>query len=136
MHLHICTGSQVLGHSGFLGIVEFLKGLGLEDLQTSTYPNGETRLDAYLQTISTGCLDERNPNRGYPTLAEVRDEVVRLAAYPKRAEQSTLAKGFFVDLMIWTADFHVFTMSDYIGLSRAPVQPGGLAHPIDIVELC
>ncbi|KAI3333872.1 HET-domain-containing protein [Ustulina deusta] len=103
---------------------KFLKGLGLEDLQTSTYPNGETRLDAYLQTISTGCLDERNPNRGYPTLAEVRDEVVRLAAYPKRAEQSTLAKGFFVDLMIWTADFHVFTMSDYIGLSRAPVQPG------------
>ncbi|KAI0911997.1 HET-domain-containing protein [Ustulina deusta] len=114
-----------LAFAYFYRKLEFLKGLGLEDLQTSTYPNGETRLDVYPQTISTGCLDERNPNRGYPTLAEVRDEVVRLAAYPKRAEQSALAKGFFVDLMIWTADFHVFTMSnDYIGLSRAPVQPG------------
>ncbi|KAI1429762.1 HET-domain-containing protein [Xylaria sp. FL1777] len=123
---HVSAGSQVLGGGhGVPGIVEFLKRLGIEDLQTSNYPTGETRLDAYLRTISIDHLGEMWSGRRYPTLPKLRDEVMSLVVRPEGVEHSALTRGLVGSHMIWVANCHVFTVSNgYIGLAGGPTQLG------------
>ncbi|KAI1353846.1 HET-domain-containing protein [Xylaria sp. FL0043] len=118
---HMSTASQAVDH-GLSSAVQFLKGLGFEDLQTSIYPNGGTRLDAYLLTICCGRVQARFPLNNYPRLSEARDKVIELAASPECAEQSTLVDGL-VDRMLFAG--HMFTTDNgYIGSTQRPVQPG------------
>ncbi|KAI1277039.1 HET-domain-containing protein [Xylaria sp. FL0933] len=120
---HISTGSQALS-GGFSSAVQFLKGLGFENLQTSTYPNGETRLDAYLLAFCSGYVHYRFPDSYYAsTLSKLRDEVMEFAVRPECAEQSTLVGGH-VEFITFCAG-HVFTTDNgYIGRAKSPVQPG------------
>ncbi|KAI0429111.1 HET-domain-containing protein [Xylaria sp. FL1042] len=133
---HISTGIQALPKPDLSDVVEFLKGLGLEGLQASTYPNGETRLNAYLMTFCRGYVDDRLPSLGYATLSQIRHEVMKLAAPPECAEQSTPIE---VLRSISTHNaIHMFTTDNgYIGSADTPIQPGdevfiilGCDHPM------
>ncbi|KAI0811755.1 HET-domain-containing protein [Xylaria sp. FL0064] len=126
---HMSTGSQALS-GGLSSAVQFLKGLGLEDLQMSTYPNGATRLDAYLLTFCSGNVYDRfSDSYDVPTLSEVRDKVMELAVSPECTEQPTLVDGL-VEYFMHRAG-HVFTTHNgYIGRSDKPVQSGDEAFVI------
>jgi hypothetical protein len=129
----VSTVGQPISHNdGFADIMEISRGLGLEHLQASSYPNGETLLDAYLQTILHGRVKERFPSiivTTFPTLVEVREEVTRLATHPESTQKSTLLEGYRATIMSWARGSRIFAMSNsYIGIINGLPQPGKQAH--------
>ncbi|KAI3320241.1 HET-domain-containing protein [Xylariaceae sp. AK1471] len=110
---------------GFLGIVEMLKGLDLENSQASNYPTSETLLNAYLQTIVLGRVEERAAEQGYPTLSEIREEVTRLAAHPESTDQPKLSDYYRDNIVSWVADMCIFeTSNGYVGILQGNPHPG------------
>ncbi|KAI0506061.1 HET-domain-containing protein [Xylaria bambusicola] len=120
----VSTTSQLLDANGVLNILSFSKSLGPEDSQTSTYPNGEPLLDAYLKTIFRGYLKENFPEQDFPTLSEVI-EVTKSSLHLDYSDQLLLARGFFARHTSYAPDRHLFTTCNgYVGLSQGPVCPG------------
>ncbi|KAI0968156.1 HET-domain-containing protein [Xylaria arbuscula] len=116
------TGGQVTSGDGFSGVVKFLEDLGLEDLQTSNYPNGETLLDAYIQTIFLGLLDERYFGFGYPTLSQIRDTLTKLKDYDGNVDRSIQLD---IHVTRTASAGKMFTTSNgYLGKTTSPIQPG------------
>lgn len=103
--------------------------LGVDDLQTSTYPSGGTLLDAYIRTIITGRVGKIFVYDNFSTLLEVREEVMRLALLPEQAEQSILAQRYFARLTGPLGYCHTFTMCNgYVGVAWGPIRSSKLAH--------
>ncbi|KAI1309263.1 HET-domain-containing protein [Xylaria venustula] len=120
---HISIGGKILGTDGFLGVVKFLEDLGLEDLQTSAYPNGETRLDAYIQTILEGHLDERAPGIGFPSLSELRGILTKLTDYHGNVDRSIQVADRYRRGTASVSE--MFTTSNgYVGRTTSQIQPG------------
>ncbi|KAI8631090.1 HET-domain-containing protein [Xylariaceae sp. FL1651] len=110
--------SEPLDHEqGFLGVVEMLKGLGLEQLRVSRYITGGTLLDAYLQTILRGVFRERFQTDSFIPLDELREEAIRVAAPSGSTEQSIIASSYHDMIKNSIKSTYMFTMSSgYIGI--------------------
>ncbi|KAJ8131818.1 hypothetical protein O1611_g1808 [Lasiodiplodia mahajangana] len=105
---------------GFSEMGEMLREAGLQISETSIYPNGESRIDAYIQTIAMGRVMERNP-QSRPAVGELREVLTRLASGLETGElppQVTSRLGIADKCCI-------FTMANgYVGLFRGRLHPG------------
>ncbi|KAJ8119345.1 hypothetical protein ONZ43_g3688 [Nemania bipapillata] len=97
-------------------LAEIVRGAGQENLQLSTYVNGESRLDAYVQTLSAGWVRERTNVNIDPTIRELRDEMARLATKLEIGDPlpKSIALTHEIEAM---KEPRVFTLANgYIGL--------------------
>ncbi|KAH8666704.1 heterokaryon incompatibility protein-domain-containing protein [Xylariales sp. PMI_506] len=73
-----------------LEVAAYLEGLGLEGLGKAKYFTGETLLDAYLQTMAIGYLQDRWSDPAYPTLKQWRQEVYEIVRSGRRIQQEPM----------------------------------------------
>ncbi|KAI1259471.1 HET-domain-containing protein [Xylariaceae sp. FL1019] len=113
------VGATMSSSPDIVEIAEVLGGLDFKKLQISTYPTGETHLDAYLHTLSMGQLKDRmNDQKKYPSLNEVRIETSFYLDTPPAAYYQHVAAN-------WLRDCCIFTLSNgYVGLIYGKPQIG------------
>ncbi|KAI0103035.1 HET-domain-containing protein [Nemania sp. FL0031] len=119
--------TRVRVRDDFSDIVETLRKVGLESSNPPVYPNGESRVDAYLQTIAVGRVEENTVDSIYPTMRELRDEIARLGSCLKMAESVPMAGSLLTDVN----NRCLFTMANgYVGLCSGRLHPGDEAFII------
>ncbi|KAH8648618.1 heterokaryon incompatibility protein-domain-containing protein [Xylariales sp. PMI_506] len=90
IHIGTIRTMDILNCKDFDDIVRYLNQIGFQTLETSTYHNGATLLETYLTLLTSGLLDERMPELGYPTLLELEKKIPR----PKESDKP----GHYADL--------------------------------------
>ncbi|KAI1155632.1 HET-domain-containing protein [Nemania diffusa] len=122
----VSTVGQVLRlRDGSLDLTEVLREIGLKNSQSSSYVNGESRLDAYAQTLATGQVKERINTQVLPTLCELRDEITRLAINPETISEQSPRATTLLGSLRWEDKPRVFALdNEYVGLFKGQLCPG------------
>ncbi|KAI1380165.1 HET-domain-containing protein [Hypoxylon crocopeplum] len=119
----ICCVDSQMSAKDFSGFLEICRR-GLDHLQKSQYPTGETYRDALLQTLTSSRNEDRWPDLLYPTLAEL-SEVVTTAEGSDEAAGRKLS-GFYKKMIPdWINRCCLFTLQNgYIGIIYGTPQQG------------
>ncbi|RYP51254.1 hypothetical protein DL768_003351 [Monosporascus sp. mg162] len=78
----------------FSDFAETLRSMQVDQLRKRRYPTGETYLDAYILTFALSQVEERIPQFGYPTLADLREAI----SVPEASESTLQGDEVFVVL--------------------------------------
>ncbi|KAI3324409.1 HET-domain-containing protein [Xylariaceae sp. AK1471] len=113
-----------LGCGTISDIARFLKKLGLDQLESCSYYNGESRLDAYLRAFTLGLLGDSRLGYHYPTLSELRRAVLELAEAGDLSIETGISSLYEYHIKVWLEGSCLFcTEEGYVGTTRIGAKP-------------
>ncbi|KAI1120293.1 heterokaryon incompatibility protein-domain-containing protein [Nemania abortiva] len=96
-------------------VLQYLNVQSFAEMHRETYPSGGTLLDAWLYVLAVGMLDERMPDKSYPTITDLRTKLTSLASLLAAGSVETLPPQWTGWFDKWSSNSQFFrTKEGYI----------------------
>jgi hypothetical protein len=115
---------EALEIQSFNDVADFVRARGLDQLRASSYPNGETNLNAYMQALAMSRLKRRFNAIGVSTWRKWEDAIVHLASNNTGLREHGLAGRERHTLDFLNNSSFSSTDEGYVGLSHPFVRTG------------